>query len=67
MVKVAAIIWVLAGTVLAGAFVTLVLCSPSLSAQAARLIAWAGVGGYVVAIPIAAVLAKKIMGATANA
>lgn len=67
MLKVAAIIWVLAGTVLAGCFVTLVLCSPSLSAHAATLMAWAGIGGFVIAIPVAWVVAKKIVGATAAA
>ena len=52
MLRLAALIWLLVGTVLAGVGVTVVVATPSLALDAFRLIPYAGIGGFVVAIPI---------------
>ncbi len=60
MVRLAVLLWILAGTVLAGAFVTVVLMMPSLQSQAMKLIPLAALAGAIVAIPLAIVAAKSI-------
>jgi hypothetical protein len=63
MLRLAVLIWVLAGTVIAGAAVTAVLATPSLSADTFRLVPLAGIGGYLIAIPIAYAVARQVLGA----
>jgi Mg2+/Co2+ transporter CorB len=60
MSRVAAIVWVMLGTVLAGSGVVAVLCTPSLAAMAMSLMAPVGVAGYVIAVPLAIMVAKTI-------
>lgn len=65
MLRLAVLVWILAGTVLAGGFVTVVLSTPSLLADGMRLIPILGVGGYLVAMPLSWIIAERIAGATA--
>lgn len=63
MLKIAAPVWLILGTVLAGIAVTAGLSMPSLSSSSQdmmKFIPIAAIVGYVVAIPFAAVIAKKI-------
>lgn len=60
MVRLAVLIWLLAGTVLAGAAVIVVVTVPSLLNAGMRMIPIAGIGGYIVAIPVAWVIARMI-------
>lgn len=64
MYKVAAVLWVMLGTVLAGAAVTALLSVPSLADQLASLIPIAAITGYGVAIPLSVLVAKRILAAT---
>jgi hypothetical protein len=61
MMKVAAVVWIMLGTVLAGAAVGVVLSVPSLASEALRNLPVAGIGGYLVAIPFAWLIARRIM------
>ncbi|WP_181702123.1 hypothetical protein [Chthonobacter albigriseus] len=61
MLKLAVLIWIVLGTTLAGSFVTVVLTVPALYAKAMENIPIAAGAGFVVAIPFAVVIAKKIM------
>ena len=60
MMKVAAILWIVVGTVLAGSGVVAVLSIPSLSSEAIRYLPLAGVAGYVAAVPVALLIAKRL-------
>jgi hypothetical protein len=56
MFKIAAVVWIMVGTVFAGSAVAAVLSMPQLADQAMRYLPLAGVGGYIAAIPVALVL-----------
>ncbi len=60
MLRLAAIIYVMAGTVLMGLGVTAVLATPALDADSDKWITIAAVAGALVAIPISYVVAKAI-------
>ncbi len=60
MTRLAALLWVMGGTVLAGFLVLAVLMTPSLQGEALRYIPVAAVAGYVVGIPLASKAAKAI-------
>lgn len=60
MMKVAAILWIVVGTVLAGSGVVAVLSIPSLASEAIRYLPLAGVAGYVAAVPVALLIAKRL-------
>lgn len=63
MIKVAALIWIMLGTTLAGIAVTAVVATPQLAEQSAKLIPiWAAVG-FLIAMPISLMIAKKIAAA----
>jgi hypothetical protein len=66
MFKVAVIIWIMLGTVLAGSLVVVVVSVPELYDQGMRMIPAAGILGYVVAIPFSFLIARKIMGSLAQ-
>ena len=66
MIKVAAVVWIMLGTVLAGIAMTVIVSVPSLSDQAMRLIPIGCVGAYVVGLPIAYVVARMIADASAR-
>jgi hypothetical protein len=61
MLRLAIILWALIGTTLAGTFILGVVSVPSLYDQGMRLIPWAAIAGFVVAIPAAAILARGIV------
>jgi hypothetical protein len=58
--RLAALLWIMGGTVLAGLAVMVVLVIPSLQAEAMRLIPVAAVLGYIVGVPVAYLAAKAI-------
>jgi hypothetical protein len=60
MMKLAAIVWIIVGTVFAGAAVVAVLTIPSLASEALHYLPVAGIGGYLVAMPVAWLLAARI-------
>lgn len=60
MLKVASLIWIMLGTVLAGAAVLVVLATPSLAPDGLRLVPIAAVCGFVAAIPLSVLIAKQI-------
>jgi len=62
MLKVALIVWLVAGTLVAGIAVTVLLAVPSLSAQAMHLIAPVCVAAFVVGGGLSWLVAKQIMG-----
>ena len=66
MFKVAIIIWLMLGTVFAGAAILAVLAMPSLAGQDMKLIPIVAGIGAVVAIPFAIVVAKRILALTAK-
>ncbi|MGO9390820.1 hypothetical protein [Rhodoblastus sp.] len=65
MTRLAALLWVMGGTVLAGLAVLGVLMTPGLTDEALRYIPIAAVAGYVVGIPLALMAAKAITRGTA--
>lgn len=60
MTRLAALLWIMGGTVLAGVAVLAVLLTPSLQSEALRFIPIAAIVGYVVGIPVALAAAKAI-------
>lgn len=62
MFKVAALVWVILGTFVAGCAITTLLCIGSLSDQAMTLMAPVAVAGFVLAMPLSAMVAKRMMG-----
>ena len=66
MFKIAIIVWMMAGTTLAGIAIMAVLTVPSLAAHDMQYIPLAGIAGFVVAIPLAYVVAKRIVALTAR-
>lgn len=66
MMKVAVVLWIVVGTVLAGSGVVAVLSVPSLASEAIRFLPLAGIGGYLLAIPIALLLARRLIRQTAG-
>ncbi|NVO13391.1 MAG: hypothetical protein HXX10_05080 [Rhodoplanes sp.] len=66
MLKLAVLIWMMLGITLAGALVVVIVTVPSLYAQGMSLIPIAAAVGFIVAIPAAIVIAKKIDSATAR-
>lgn len=66
MLKIAILVWMMAGTTLAGIAIMAVLAVPSLAAHDTQYIPIAAIAGVVVAIPLAYVVAKRIMALTAR-
>lgn len=60
MFKIAIIVWMMAGTTLAGIAIMVVLSVPALAVHDMQYIPIAGVLGFVIAIPLAYVVAKRI-------
>jgi hypothetical protein len=63
MFKVVAIIWIVLGASLAGIGLMIVVATPSLASQDMKLIPWAVLAGFVLAMPASWVLAGQIAGA----
>lgn len=60
MLKMALIVWIMAGTVLAGLTLLVVLLVPSLSDQAMTLMAPLVTAAFAIAFPIALLVAKRM-------
>ena len=60
MSRLAALLWVMGGSVLGGVLVVIVLMVPGLDAQAMRFIPIAAGVGYVLGIPLALIAARSI-------
>jgi hypothetical protein len=65
MFKIALLVWMMAGTTLAGIAVMAVLTVPALAVHDMQYIPYAAVAGFVIAIPLAYGVAKKIAALTA--
>ena len=59
MLKIAIVIWIMLGTVLAGSAVTAVLTA-GLATEPGRIIPLAALAGFVVAMPLSYLVARKI-------
>lgn len=60
MTRLAALLWVMGGTVLAGVAVLVVLLIPSIQGEALRFIPIAAIVGYAAGVPVALLAAKAI-------
>lgn len=60
MLKIAVLVWIMLGTTLAGACLMAVLLVPSLADQAMKNIPFAVLAGFVVAMPLSYLVAKRI-------
>ena len=60
MMRLAAMLWLIVGTAIAGIAMIVILATPSLIEQGMTLIPIAAGAGFLVAMPIAYVIAKKI-------
>ena len=59
---IAALIWIILGSTLAGVGLAIVVATPQLAAQSMKFIPWAALAGFVVAIPFSILLASRIKG-----
>lgn len=64
--KIAVLIWIVMGITIAGVFGTVILATPALSNEAAELLPWAALAGFIVAIPASVVIARKILAESGN-
>lgn len=60
MIRLVAMLWSIAGTALAGIAIIVVLAVPSFAGHAMQYIPYAALAGFVVAIPVAIVVARMI-------
>jgi len=60
MFKIAVLVWMMVGTVFAGIAVMTILTVPSFANQDMHLIPVGAIAGFVVAIPVAFVVAKRM-------
>ena len=60
MFKIAHLVWMVLGTVFAGAAIVVVLAIPALASQEMRLLPLAALGGLIVAIPVSWLIARTI-------
>jgi hypothetical protein len=60
MLRLAALLWALIATTLAGTFILAVVAVPGLSDQGMRLIPWAAAAGVLVAVPLAVIVARSM-------
>lgn len=65
MTKVAILVWIVLGVVLAGVGVMAILVMPGFAGQELKLIPIAAIAGYIVAAPISFVIARAIVKAAA--
>jgi hypothetical protein len=62
MFKVAVLVWIMLGTVLAGAAMVAVMSFPGLSGQEMKMIPFAALAGFLIALPLSYLVARKIGG-----
>jgi hypothetical protein len=60
MIKIAVVVWIVLGTTLAGCGLLTVLSIGPLAAQAMKLLPMVVLGGFVVAMPLSFLIARKI-------
>lgn len=60
MMKIALVVWIMLGTTLAGIALAAIVSVPEFSSQAMRLIPLFCVAGFLVALPVSWIVAKKI-------
>jgi len=60
MLKIAIILWIVLGSTLAGSALIVVLAAPVLADQAMKLIPWAALAGFVLAMPLSWLLASNL-------
>ncbi len=65
MFRLAVLLWVVVGTVLAGVAMTVIVATPALLDQGAKLIPIFCGAGFVLAMPVAYIIARRIAAATA--
>jgi len=63
MLKIAAPVWIILGTTLAGIAVMIVLSVPSLALHDREYIVYAALAGFILAVPIAFVVAGRMRNA----
>jgi hypothetical protein len=66
MIKIAVLIWIVLGASLAGCAMVAVLAIPGLAEQGMQLIPRAVLAGFVVAMPLSFLIARKIARPTAG-
>jgi NAD-dependent oxidoreductase involved in siderophore biosynthesis len=60
MAPVATLIWIILGTTLAGVGLTIVVATPQLAAESMKYIPWAALAGFLIAMPLSLLLARKL-------
>ncbi|MGO9170482.1 MAG: hypothetical protein ACLP7P_00745 [Rhodomicrobium sp.] len=60
MFKLALVIWVMLGTMLAGIAVLVVVSDPSLLNQGSKMIPLAAIVGFIIAMPLSYLVSKRI-------
>jgi hypothetical protein len=60
MLKIAIILWIVLGSTVAGCALIVVLATPVLADQAMKLIPWAALAGFVLAMPLSWLLASNL-------
>ncbi|MFH1340850.1 MAG: hypothetical protein ABIL01_06495 [Pseudomonadota bacterium] len=66
MFKISVLIWMVLGTAVAGTAMIAVLAVPSLAAEAMKNIPLAVLGGFVLAMPLSYLVARRISASTAR-
>ncbi|HZD91053.1 MAG TPA: hypothetical protein VE224_13205 [Pseudolabrys sp.] len=66
MLKIGVLVWMMAGTTLAGIAVMVVLTVPSLAVHDMKYIPFAALADFVIAVPVAYVVTKRITAMTAS-
>ncbi|MCU0733623.1 MAG: hypothetical protein MUC37_04165 [Hyphomicrobium sp.] len=66
MSKLSTLIWIMLGITFAGIAGLIVLATPSLAGEAAELLPWAALAGFVLAVPASIAIARKILAQTGN-
>jgi hypothetical protein len=64
MLRLAVLLWLLIGITFAGSFILGILSVPVIAVQAMRVIPFAAVAGFAIAIPLAVLVARAIVGGT---
>lgn len=66
MSKLSTLIWIMLGITFAGIFGLVVLATPALAREAAELLPWAALAGFLVAVPVSILIARRILAQTGN-
>ena len=61
MLKLALVIWLMLGTVLAGTAVLVIVSDASLYNQGMKMIPLAAVAGFIIAVPLSFMVSKRLM------